>query len=292
MGIFGIGETVANLERGEENRTLQTSELKLWPSPRDLRAILGPALRGTALGSGLGILPGGGTVLSAFSAYALEKKISKTPERFGQGAIEGVAAPEAANNAAAQTSFIPLLTLGLPSNAVMALMIGALMMHGLNPGPQLIRDKPELFWGLIASMWVGNLMLIILNLPLVGIWARLLTIPYRFLYPAILLICGIGVYSINNSALDVIIASVFGFVGYLFYRLRCEPAPLLLGFILGPMIEENLRRALLISHGDPSVFVARPISGTFLALTAVLIVILAAPAIRTARSRTFTESES
>ena len=251
MGIFGIGETVANLERGEENRTLQTSELKLWPSVRDLRAIFGPALRGTALGSGLGILPGGGTVLSAFSAYALEKKISKTPERFGHGAIEGVAAPEAANNAAAQTSFIPLLTLGLPSNAVMALMIGALMMHGLNPGPQLIRDKPELFWGLIASMWVGNLMLVILNLPLVGIWARLLTIPYRFLYPAILLICGIGVYSINNSALDVIIASVFGFVGYVLYRLRCEPAPLLLGFILGPMIEENLRRALLISHGDP-----------------------------------------
>jgi TctA family transporter len=292
MGIFGIGETVANLERGEENRTLQTSELKLWPSASDLRAIIAPALRGTALGSGLGILPGGGTVLSAFSAYALEKKVSKTPERFGQGAIEGVAAPEAANNAAAQTSFIPLLTLGLPSNAVMALMIGALMMHGLNPGPQLIRDKPELFWGLIASMWVGNLMLVILNLPLVGIWARLLTIPYRFLYPAILLICGIGVYSINNSALDVIIASVFGFVGYVFYRLRCEPAPLLLGFILGPLIEENLRRALLISHGDPSVFIARPISGTFLVLTAVLIVILAAPAIRMARSRTFTESES
>jgi TctA family transporter len=292
MGIFGIGETVANLERGEENRTLQTSELKLWPSASDLRAIIAPALRGTALGSGLGILPGGGTVLSAFSAYALEKKVSKTPERFGQGAIEGVAAPEAANNAAAQTSFIPLLTLGLPSNAVMALMIGALMMHGLNPGPQLIRDKPELFWGLIASMWVGNMMLVILNLPLVGIWARLLTIPYRFLYPAILLICGIGVYSINNSALDVIIASVFGFVGYVFYRLRCEPAPLLLGFILGPLIEENLRRALLISHGDPSVFIARPISGTFLVLTAVLIVILAAPAIRMARSRTFTESES
>ena len=249
-------------------------------------------MRGTALGSALGILPGGGPVLSAFSAYALEKKISKTPERFGHGAIEGVAAPEAANNAAAQTSFIPLLTLGLPSNAVMALMIGALMMHGLNPGPQLIRDKPELFWGLIASMWVGNLMLVILNLPLVGIWARLLTIPYRFLYPAILLICGIGVYSINNSALDVIIASCFGFVGYVFYRLRCEPAPLLLGFILGPLIEENLRRALLISHGDAMVFIQRPISGTFLVLTVVLIIILAAPAIRTARSRTFTESES
>jgi putative tricarboxylic transport membrane protein len=292
MGIFGIGETVANLERGEDNRSLLKSELKLWPTLADLRTIFMPALRGTALGSALGILPGGGPVLSAFSAYALEKKVSRTPERFGHGAIEGVAAPEAANNAAAQTSFIPLLTLGLPSNAVMALMIGALMMHGLNPGPQLIRDKPELFWGLIASMWVGNAMLVILNLPLVGIWARLLTIPYRFLYPAILLICGIGVYSINNSALDVIIASVFGLVGYVFYRLRCEPAPLLLGFILGPLIEENLRRALLISHGDASVFVERPISASFLVLTVILIIVLAAPAIRTARDRTFTESES
>ena len=290
MGIFGIGETVANLERGDEHRSRLQGALKLWPSPADLRAILKPALRGTALGSALGILPGGGPVLSAFSAYALEKKISRTPERFGHGAIEGVAAPEAANNAAAQTSFIPLLTLGLPSNPVMALMIGALMMHGLNPGPQLIRDKPDLFWGLIASMWVGNLMLVILNLPLVGIWARLLTIPYRYLYPAILLICGIGVYSINNSALDVIIASIFGFVGYVLYRLRCEPAPMLLGFILGPLIEENMRRALLISHGDASVFVERPISATFLVLTVVLIIVLAAPAIRTARERAFEES--
>jgi len=254
--------------------------------------MLPAAWRGTLLGSGLGILPGGGPVLASFSAYALEKRISAHPERFGKGAIEGVAGPEAANNGAAQASFIPLLTLGLPANAVMALMIGALMMHGLHPGPQLMRDKPELFWGLVASMWIGNLILVILNLPLVGIWARLLTLPYRFLYPAILLICAIGVYSINNSALDVLVATVFGFVGYLLYRLNCEPAPLLLGFILGPLIEENLRRALVISHGNPSVFVERPISCSFLILTAVLIVILAAPTARSGRERVFKEGQT
>ena len=290
MGIFGIGETIANLERASEQRSRLQTVFNLWPSWRDLRAIVPPVLRGTMLGASLGILPGGGPVLSAFSAYSLEKKLAKEPERFGKGAIEGVAGPEAANNAAAQTSFIPLLTLGLPSNAVMALMLGALMMHGLHPGPQLMRDKPELFWGLIASMWVGNLILVILNLPLVGIWAKLLTIPYHYLYPAILLICGIGVYSINNSALDVMIASVFGLVGYVLYRLRCEPAPLLLGFILGPLIEEYMRRALLISHGDPIVFLQRPISATFLILTLALIIVLAAPAIRTARERAFRES--
>jgi putative tricarboxylic transport membrane protein len=290
MGIFGIGETILNLERTGAARTYVQAVKSLWPKLQELRAMLPPACRGTLLGSALGILPGGGPVLASFSAYALEKKVSAKPEQFGQGAIEGVAGPEAANNGAAQTSFIPLLTLGLPANAVMALMIGALMMHGLHPGPQLMRDKPELFWGLVASMWTGNLMLVVLNLPLVGIWARLLTLPYRFLYPAILLICAIGVYSINNSALDVLVATVFGFVGYLLYRLNCEPAPLLLGFILGPLIEENLRRALVISQGDPSVFVQRPISCTFLALTAVLIVVLAAPAIRSGRERVFRET--
>ena len=290
MGIFGIGETILNLERTGAARTYVQAVKSLWPKLQELRAMLPPACRGTLLGSALGILPGGGPVLASFSAYALEKKVSAKPEQFGQGAIEGVAGPEAANNGAAQTSFIPLLTLGLPANAVMALMIGALMMHGLHPGPQLMRDKPELFWGLVASMWIGNLMLVILNLPLVGIWAKLLTLPYRFLYPAILLICAIGVYSINNSALDVLVATVFGFVGYLLYRLHCEPAPLLLGFILGPLIEENLRRALVISQGDPSVFVQRPISCTFLALTAVLIVVLAAPAIRSGRERVFRET--
>jgi len=283
MGIFGIGETIANLERGAARHFVRDYK-GLWPSPKDLRAMVMPASRG--------ILPGGGPVLASFSAYSLEKKIAREPARFGHGAIEGVAGPEAANNAAAQTAFIPLLTLGLPASAVMALMIGALMMQGLHPGPQLMRDKPDLFWGLVTSMWVGNLMLVILNLPLVGIWAKLLTVPYRYLYPAILLICCIGVYSINNSALDVVIASVFGLVGYVLYRLKCEPAPLLLGFILGPLIEENLRRALLISHGDPIVFVQRPISLAFLLLTAALIVVLCAPAIRATRERVFVEEDA
>jgi putative tricarboxylic transport membrane protein len=289
MGIFGIGETIINLERGAEARGAMRGFANLWPSWKDIRSILPPAIRGTILGSSLGILPGGGPVLATFSAYSMEKKVARDPSRFGRGAIEGVAGPEAANNAAAQTSFIPLLTLGLPSNAVMALMVGALMMQGIHPGPQLMRDKPELFWGLIASMWVGNLILVILNLPLVGIWAKLLTVPYRFLYPAILLICCIGVYSINNSTLDVVIATIFGFVGYLLYRLQCEPAPLLLGFILGPLIEENMRRALLISKGSPMVFLERPISLAFLVLTVLLIIVLAAPMIRSKREEVFQE---
>jgi putative tricarboxylic transport membrane protein len=292
MGVFGIGETIANLGRGAEAREYVKNYKGLWPSPRDLRAMLLPALRGTLLGSALGILPGGGPVLASFSAYALEKKVARDPSRFGHGAIEGVAGPEAANNAAAQTAFIPLLTLGLPSSPVMALMIGALMMQGLHAGPQLIQEKPDLFWGLVASMWIGNLMLVILNLPMVGIWAKMLTVPYRFLYPSILLICCIGVYSIHNDALDVIIATVFGFVGYALSRLQCEPAPMLLGFILGPLIEENMRRALLISHGSPSVFVSRPISLTFLILTAGLVLLLCAPAFRSKREEVFVEEES
>jgi putative tricarboxylic transport membrane protein len=292
MGIFGIGETIINLERTGTARAYMQKISNLWPKLRELKAMIAPALRGTLLGSALGILPGGGPVLASFSAYALEKRLSAEPERFGKGALQGVAGPEAANNGAAQTSFIPLLTLGLPANAVMALMIGALMMHGLHPGPQLMRDKPELFWGLIASMWVGNLILVVLNLPLVGIWAKMLTVPYRYLYPAVLIICCIGVYSVNNSALDVLIAAAFGFVGYVLYRLKCEPAPLLLGFILGPLIEENLRRALVISQGDPAVFVQRPISLTFLFLTLVLVVVLAAPMIRSGRERVFKEEQA
>jgi TctA family transporter len=292
MGIFGIGETIINLERTGTARVYMQKIGSLWPRLQDLKAMVAPASRGTLLGSALGILPGGGPILAAFSAYALEKKVSSQPERFGKGALEGVAGPEAANNGAAQTSFIPLLTLGVPANAVMALMVGALMMHGLHPGPQLMRDKPELFWGLIASMWTGNLMLVLLNLPLVGIWAKMLTVPYRYLYPAVLIICCIGVYSVNNSALDVLIATVFGFIGYLLYRLRCEPAPLLLGFILGPLIEENMRRALVISHGSTTVFVERPISATFLVLTAVLVLVLAAPIIRAGRERVFREEQA
>lgn len=290
MGIFGIGETINNLCRPKESRGYVSDYSGLMPTKADFKAFLPPALRGTALGSVLGILPGGGPVLASFSAYSLEKKVSSTPERFGKGAIEGVAAPEAANNAAAQTSFIPLLTLGFPSSAVMALMVGALMMQGIHPGPQLITQKPDLFWGLIASMWIGNMMLLVLNLPLVGIWARLLTIPYRLLYPAILLICCIGVYSINKSALDVLLATLFGLVGFVLYRLECEPAPLLLGFILGPMLEENMRRALLISKGDFMVFLERPISLTFLVMTAALLVMLVAPVFRATREEAFRDS--
>ncbi|HXF53317.1 MAG TPA: tripartite tricarboxylate transporter permease [Hyphomicrobiaceae bacterium] len=290
MGIFGIGETIANLTRSGEQRGYVRDYKGLMPTRRDFKIFLPPALRGTMLGTSLGILPGGGPVLAAFSAYSLEKKLAADPTRFGKGAIEGVAAPEAANNAAAQTSFIPLLTLGFPSNAVMALMVGALMMQGIHPGPQLITNKPELFWGLIASMWIGNMMLLVLNLPLVGLWAKLLTVPYRMLYPAILLICCIGVFSINKSTLDVLLAAMFGVVGFVLYRLGCEPAPLLLGFILGPMIEENMRRALLISQGDFSVFIERPISLSFLILTAILIMILVAPAVRAGRERALRES--
>ncbi len=289
MGLFGLGETIANLERKEEERHFVVEVRGLWPSLAELKSIFPPALRGTVIGSALGILPGGGPILASFSSYAVEKKISAQPQRFGQGAIEGVAGPEAANNAAAQTSFIPLLTLGLPANAVMALMIGALMMHGIAPGAQLMSQRPELFWGLIASMWTGNLMLVILNLPLIGIWVKLLAVPYRLLYPAILLVCCIGVFSINRNPLDVFLAALFGFLGYVFYRLRCEPAPLLLGFVLGPLLEENLRRAFVISKGDPTVFVQRPISATFLALTLVLIVVLAAPMIRRSREQVFGE---
>jgi putative tricarboxylic transport membrane protein len=289
MGLFGLGETIANLERKEEEREFVAEVRGLWPSLAELKSMAAPALRGTAVGSALGILPGGGPILASFSAYALEKKISAEPQRFGKGAIEGVAGPEAANNAAAQTSFIPLLTLGLPANAVMALMIGALMMHGITPGAQLMTQRPELFWGLIASMWTGNLMLVILNLPLIGIWVKLLAVPYRLLYPAILLVCCIGVFSINRNPLDVFLASLFGFLGYAFYRLRCEPAPLLLGFVLGPLLEENLRRAFVISKGDPLVFVQRPISATFLVLTLALVVVLAAPMIRRRREQVFRE---
>jgi putative tricarboxylic transport membrane protein len=292
MGLFGLGETIANLERKESGRAFVSDVRGLMPSWQDLKSIVAPTLRGTSLGAALGILPGGGPVLASFSAYALEKKVSREPERFGKGAIEGVAGPESANNAAAQTSFIPLLTLGLPANAVMALMIGALMMQGITPGAQLMTTRPDLFWGLVASMWTGNLMLVILNLPLIGIWVKLLAVPYRLLYPAILLVCCIGVYSINRNPLDIFLASLFGFLGYAFQHLRCEPAPLLLGFILGPMLEENLRRAFVISHGDPMVFLQRPISCTFLALTAVLVVILAAPMIRASRERVFQEGEA
>src|SRR5689334_7624655 len=290
MGMFGFSEIIRNLETGEGEREVFTKSIHgLLPNWQDIKQAAMPAIRGTVLGSALGVLPGGGPVLGAFSAYTLEKKLAKDPSRFGKGAIEGVAAPESANNAAAQTSFIPLLTLGSPSNPTMALMIGAMIIHGIQPGPQIMTAKPDLFWGMIASMWVGNLMLVILNLPLIGMWVKLLTLPYRYLYPALLLFCCIGVYSISNATMDVYLAALFGFFGYAFIKLECEPAPLLLGFVLGPMMEENLRRALLLSRGDPTVFFTRPISLTLLIITAILIVIVVSPAVSKKREEAFQE---
>jgi TctA family transporter len=290
MGVFGFGEIIRNLDQGGEEREIFTKKVTgLMPSWQDIKDSFPAICRGTILGSFLGILPGGGPVLGSFSAYTLEKKLAKDPSRFGKGAIEGVAAPEAANNAAAQTSFIPLLTLGIPSNPVMALMIGAMIIHGIQPGPQIMTANPQLFWGMIASMWVGNLLLVVLNLPMIGIWVKLLTVPYRLLYPAILIFCCIGVYSISNAWMDVLLASGFGFLGYLWSKLDCEAAPLLLGFVLGPMMEENLRRALLLSRGDPMVFVTRPISATLLVLSFALLVIVMAPSIRKKREEAFVE---
>ncbi len=246
-------------------------------------------VRGTVIGTVFGILPGGGPTIAAFSAYSLEKKVSKTPERFGKGAIEGVAAPESANNAAAQASFIPMLSLGIPPNALMALMIGAMMVHGIVPGPEIITKQPALFWGLIASMWLGNLMLVILNLPLIGIWVRLLQVPYRYLFPTILTLCCIGTYSLNSSSGDVLIMTAFGVIGYAFRKFDCEPAPLLLGLVLGPMMEENFRRAMVLSGGDWSIFVRRPISLGFLLLAAGLLVAVTLPNIRKGREEAFRE---
>jgi TctA family transporter len=290
MGMFGFAEIITNLEQGEEHRELLTKKVtNLLPTLQDLKDCSGAITRGTILGSALGILPGGGALLASFSAYALEKKVSWNSANFGKGAIQGVAAPEAANNAGAQTSFIPLLTLGIPSNPVMALMIGAMMIQGIAPGPQVMTERPQLFWGMIASMWVGNLMLVILNLPMIGIWIKLLTVPYRMLYPAILLFCCIGVYSINNSSFDVYLTVIFGVLGYFCTKLECEPAPLILGFILGPMMEENLRRAMLLSRGDPSTFVTKPISATLLAISVLMLLVVLSPVLRKKREEAFVE---
>ncbi len=289
MGIFGIAEIIVNLEQNQSRQIFTSQVGRLWPSRADFRASWKPVLRGTFLGSLLGILPGGGAILSSFASYTLEKKLAKDPSRFGQGAIEGVAGPESANNAGAQTSFIPLLTLGIPPNAVMALMVGAMMIHGIVPGPQVMTERPELFWGLIASMWIGNALLVLLNLPLIGLWVRLLKVPYRLLYPAILLFCCIGIYSVNQSALEVVFAVGFGLLGYLFIKLDCEPAPLLLGFVLGPLMEENLRRAMLLARGDATVFVTRPLSAGLLVLAALLVAALVLPAVRQTREVAFQE---
>ena len=289
MGLFGIAEIVVNLERHLTRSGGTIKVGSLWPTREEVRRAWPAALRGTLLGATLGVLPGGGPTLGAFSSYTLEKKISKTPERFGKGAVEGVASPEAANNAAAQTSFIPMLTLGIPSNAVMALMVGAMIIQGIQPGPEVMTKKPDLFWGMIASMWIGNLMLVVINLPMIGIWVKLLTVPYRFLAPAILLFCCIGAYSLQNSTFHVLMVAIFGVLGYIFVRLGCEGAPFLLGLVLGPQMEEYFRRAMLLSRGDPMVFVERPISLGLLITTALLLILMALPSIKKARQEAFQE---
>ena len=288
MGLFGFGEIIGNLNLPAQSREVFTHEVKnLWPSKDDFRQAMPAVLRGTALGAVLGVLPGGGAILASFAAYALEKRVSSTPERFGKGAIQGVAGPESANNAAAQTSFIPMLTLGIPPNPVMALMIGAMVVMGITPGPKVMTENPQLFWGLIASMWIGNLMLIILNLPFIGIWVRLLTVPYRFLFPAIVCFCVIGLYTLSNNNFDIYLAGVFAAIGFAFIKLRCEAGPLLLGMVLGPMLEENLRRTLLVARGDWSVIITRPISGTLVVLAALMLVAALLPSVRQRRDRAF-----
>jgi len=289
MGLFALPELITNLERKEDRRLVSTTVRGLMPTREDIRASWKPIIRGAWLGSALGILPGGGAILSSFASYALEKKLSRTPERFGKGAIEGVAGPEAANNAGAQTSFIPMLTLGIPTNPIMALMIGALMIHGIAPGPRTMMQHPDLFWGLIVSMWIGNLALVILNLPLINLWVRLLRVPYRLLVPSILVFISIGVLAVKGSTFDILMTAFIGLIGYVFVKLDCEPAPFLLGFILGPLMEENFRRSLIVSDGDLSIFVTRPISLTLLLIAAGLLVLIAAPMFRKTRQMAFAE---
>lgn len=289
MGVFGLGEIIGNLEDETSRDVMVKRVTGLMPTREDMARIIGPILRGTAVGSVLGILPGGGAVLSSFAAYTLEKKVSRNSAQFGKGAVEGVAAPEAANNAGAQTSFIPMLTLGIPSNPVMALMIGAMMIQGIQPGPSVMTEQPSLFWGLIVSMWIGNLFLVILNLPFIGLWVRLIAFPYHFLFPTILVFCAIGVFSLSNSSFDVFMMAGFGILGYVLRKLECSPAPMLLGLILGPMLEEFLRRALLLSRGDPMVFVTRPISAIILAVSLMFLILVIAPKLRQKRDEVFHE---
>jgi putative tricarboxylic transport membrane protein len=293
MGVFGFAEIIANVEKKGQREVLTNNVGSVMPNVKEMKEAAPAVARGTLLGSILGILPGGGALLAAFAAYAVEKKLAgpNADPPFGKGNIRGVAGPESANNAGAQTSFIPMLTLGIPSNAVMALMIGAMTIHNIQPGPQVMTSNPTLFWGLIASMWIGNLMLVILNLPLIGLWIQLLKVPYRMLYPAILAFCCIGVYSINNTTFDVLVTVFFGALGYLFYKLHCEPAPLILGFILGPMMEENLRRAMLLSRGDPTTFVTSPLSLGLLLAALALLGIATFPAIKSKRQETFQEAD-
>jgi putative tricarboxylic transport membrane protein len=289
IGMFGLGELAVTLGKPQDRSLLSFKLKNLWPSWAEIRQCIPAMLRGTALGSVLGVLPGGGAALSSFAAYAMEKKVSPNARQFGRGAIEGVAAPEAANNAGAQTSFIPLLTLGIPGNAIMALMVGAMMIQGIQPGPQVMTAQPQLFWGVIASMWLGNLMLIVLNLPLVGLWVALLRVPYRLMFPAIVLFCCIGTYTVGNTVFDIWAMLLFGVLGVFFYKVGAEPAPFILGFILGPLMEENFRRAMYLSRGDPLVFIERPISAVLLLMSLVLLVILVLPAVKQKREEVFQE---
>ncbi len=289
MGLFGLAEICQNLENESERSASISKVGSLLLGREDFKRIFKPVLRGTAVGSLMGILPGGGATIGAFAAYILEKRVSRTPERFGEGAIEGVAAPESANNAGAQTSFIPLLTLGIPANATMATMVGALILHGITPGPNIISTEPVLFWGLIASMWIGNVMLVILNLPLIGIWVKLLSVPYRMLFPIIVALCCVGVYTVNSNSFDVAVMIVAGALGYTLIKLECEPTPLLLGLVLGPMLEENLRRAMLTGRGDPTVLLTRPISATLLAVALLSLLMMLVPTVRRTREVAFEE---
>lgn len=291
MGVFGLAEILANLELKDKRTEIASKVGTLYPNKQEFKEAWPASVRGTAMGAALGVLPGGGAILSSFASYTLEKKISKTPERFGAGHPAGLAGPESANNAAAQTSFIPLLTLGIPGNAVTALMLGAMTIHNIQPGPRVMTSHPDLFWGLIVSMWIGNLMLVILNLPLVGLWIKLLKVPYRILFPAILVFCAIGVYSLNYNVFDIWMLAIFGLVGYVWMKLRCEGAPLLLGLVLGPLMEENFRRALLLSRGDYTTFFTRPLSLTLLIMAAALVIIVALPVIRKKREETFAEED-
>ncbi|MBM4339500.1 MAG: tripartite tricarboxylate transporter permease [Deltaproteobacteria bacterium] len=289
MGLFGIAEIIKSLERRDKREVLKSKIVGFWMTKKEIKAAVPAVVRGTLTGSLLGILPGGGAILASFISYILEKKISRDPKSFGKGNIRGVASPESANNAASQTCFVPLLTLGIPSNVILAMMAGAMIIHGIQPGPRVISSNPSLFWGVIVSMWVGNLMLVILNLPLIGIWVKLLSVPYRLLYPAILLFCCIGIYSVNNNTFDIGLTAFFGLLGYVFAKLECEPAPLILGFVLGPMMEENLRRGMLLSRGDPSVFFTRPLSLAFLLMAFAMLIVIALPAIRRKREDAFHE---
>jgi putative tricarboxylic transport membrane protein len=291
VGLFGVAEILRNLEDERTREVLMNKVSGLMPTRQDFRDMTGPILRGTGLGSALGILPGNGAVLAAFASYTIEKRLSKNPKEFGRGAIAGVAGPESANNAGAQTSFIPMLTLGIPANPVMALMIGAMIIQGIVPGPSVAAEKPDLFWGLIASMWIGNLLLIVLNLPLIGLWVKLLKVPYYVLFPIIMAFCSIGVYSVNSNIYDLYVVAFFGLLGYALMKMRCEPAPLLLGFVLGPLLEENMRRAMILGKGNPMTFVDRPLSATLLVIAAAVLVIVLLPNVRKKRDEVFVEEE-